>query len=108
MYHQPGDAKVDADEDVGIREIDATINEIKRATIDDGKDVNDHPNVDVKEHGGRLLKAIETLQKARADIAREEDNPEVHQLRHRALQHLDRAIRAAKAAHAEWLKDMGR
>ena len=108
LYHQPGDAKVYADEDVGIREIDATINEIKRAAIDDGKDVNDHPNVDVKEHGSRLLKAIETLQKARGDIAREEDNPEVHQLRGRALEHLDRAIHAAKAAHAQWLKDVGR
>jgi len=108
LFHQPGDAKVYAHEDVGIREIDATIGEIKRAAIDDGKDVNDHPAVDVREHGSRLLKAIETLEKARADISKEEDNAELHQLRGRALEHLDRAIHAAKAAHAEWLKDMGR
>lgn len=108
LYHQPGDAKVYAEEDVGIREIDAAIGEIKRAAIDDGKDLNDHPNVDTREHGSRLLKAIETLEKARNDIAREEDNPEVRGLRNRALEHLERAIRAAKAAHAQWLKDMGR
>jgi hypothetical protein len=34
LYHQPGDAKVYGDEDVGIREIDAAIGEMKRAAID--------------------------------------------------------------------------
>lgn len=106
LNHQPGDAKVYGDEDVGIREIDAAIGEIKHAAIDDGKDLNDHPNVDVKEHGSRLLKAIETLHKAKADLAQEEDNPTIHELRHRAEEHIDRAIKAADHAHAEWLKDM--
>ena len=106
LYHQPGDAKVYGDEDVGITEVDAAINEIKRASIDDHKDLNDHPKVDVKEHGSRLLKAIETLKAAHRDISGEEDNPEVKELRHRALEHVDRAIHAAEAAHAEWLKDV--
>ena len=106
LYHQPGDPKVYADEDVGITEIDAAINEIRRASIDDGKDINDHPAVDVNEHGSRLLRSIETLKKAQADIRGEEDNPEVHELRHRALEHIERATRAAERAHAEWLKDM--
>ncbi|MBC3861488.1 hypothetical protein H8K32_05190 [Undibacterium jejuense] len=105
LYHQAGDAKVYAGEDKGINEIDAAINEIKRASIDDGKDLNDHPGVDVKEHGSRLLKAIETLRKAHADIDKEEDNPDAHELRHRALEHIDRAIKAAESAHAEWLKE---
>ena len=107
LYHQPGDRKVYAGEDVAIQETDAAINEIKRASIDDGKDINDHPNIDVREHGSRLLRAIETLNKAHADIDQEEDNPEVRDLRHRALEHIDRATRAADRAHAEWLKDMG-
>ena len=106
LYHQPGDAKVYADEDVGIAEIDAAIGEIKKASIDDGKDLNDHPAVDTKEHGSRLLKSIETLKKARADINGEEDNPEVRELRHRAHEHIDRAIRAAEKAHAAWLEDV--
>jgi hypothetical protein len=105
LYHQPGDSRVSGDEDVGITEIDAAINEIKRASIDDGKDLNDHPAVDIKEHGSRLLKSIETLRKAHADIQGEEDNPQVHELRHRALEHIDKAIHAADHAHSEWLKE---
>lgn len=108
LYHQPGDAKVYAEEDVGITEIDAAIGEIKRAAIDDGKDINDHKPVDVKEHGSRLLKSIETLKKAREDIAHEEDNPEVRGLRDRAWGHIDRAIHAAEKAHEQWLRDMGK
>jgi hypothetical protein len=106
LYHQPGDAKVYADEDIGINEIDAAIGEIKKASIDDHKDLNDHPGVDVKEHGSRLLKAIETLKAARHDVEGEEDNPQAKELRHRSLEHIDRAMHAAEKAHAEWLKDM--
>lgn len=105
LYHQDGDRKVYAEEDVGITEIDAAIREIKHAAIDDGKDLNDHPNVDTHEHGSRLLKAIETLKRARADLEREEDNPEVRGLRDRAWDHIDRAIHAAEKAHNEWLRD---
>lgn len=108
LSHQPGDAKVYGDEDAAITEVNAAIGEIKRASIDDGKDLNDHPNVDVHEHGSRLLRSIETLKRARADIAKEEDNPEVRELRHRALEHIDRALHAAEKAHAEWLRDMGK
>jgi len=106
LYHQPGDAKVYADEDVGITEIDAAIGEIKKAAIDDGKDLNDHPSVDVKEHGSRLLKSIETLKKARADVGGEEDNPEVRELRHHAIEHIERALHAAEKAHAAWLAEV--
>ncbi len=106
LYHQPGDARVYADEDGGIREIDAAIGELKHAAIDDGKDIGDHPNVDVSEHGSRLLRAIETLKRAHADVDREEDNPEARGLKHRILENIDRATRAAERAHAAWLKDV--
>lgn len=108
LSHQPGDVKVYGDEDVAITEINAAIGDIKRASIDDGKDLNDHPNVDVREHGSRLLRSIETLKRARNDIAKEEDNPEVRELRHRAVEHIERALHAAEKAHAEWLRDMGK
>jgi hypothetical protein len=108
LYHQPGDAKVYAGEDVGIREIDAAIGEMKRAAIDDGKNINDHPNVDVKEHGSRLLKAIETLKKTHADVDREEDNPQVKGLKHRILGHIEKATHAAEEAHTQWLKEAKR
>jgi len=108
LYHQPGDQKVYADEDAAIQEVDAAINEIKRASIDDGKNLNDHPPVDVNEHGSRLLRAIESLKKAHHDIDGEEDNPDVRELRHRASEHIEHATKAAEHAHAEWLKDNGR
>ena len=108
LYRQPGDQKVYADEDVAIQEVDAAINEIKHASIDDGKNLDDHPHVDVKEHGSRLLRAIETLKKAHHDIDEEEDNPDVRELRHRASEHIERATKAAEHAHSEWLKDMGK
>jgi hypothetical protein len=108
LYHQPGDAKVYGGEDVAISEVEAAVAEIKKASIDDGKDLNDHPAVDVKEHGSRLLRAAETLHRAQSDIGGEEDNPEVRELRHRALEHIQKAIDATNRAHAEWLKDMGK
>ena len=108
LYHQPGDSVVSGDEDVAITQIDASIGELKKASIDDGKDLNDHPHVDVKEHGSRLLKSIETLKKAHADIDGEEDNQEARGLRHRALEHIDRAIHAAEHAHEQWLASMGK
>jgi hypothetical protein len=108
LYHQPGDPKVYGGEDIAIQEIDKAIGEIKHASIDDGKDVNDHPNVDVHEHGSRLLRAIETLKKAQHDIDGEEENPEVRGLRKRASEHIFHATKAAESAHAEWLKDQGR
>jgi hypothetical protein len=108
LSHQPGDRGVYAGEDVAIEEIDAAINEIKRASSDDGKDINVRPDIDVKERGSRLLRAIETLNKAHADIDQEEDNADVRDLRHQALWHIDRAARAADQAHAQWLMDRGK
>lgn len=106
LQHQPGDSRVAGDEDVAVAEIDHAIGDIKKASFDDGKDLNDHPAVDVGEHGSRLLKSIETLKKAHEDIDHEEDNPDVRELRHRALEHIDHAIRAAEHAHNAWLHEM--
>jgi hypothetical protein len=108
LYHQPGDSAVSGEEDQSISEIDAAIRDIKKASIDDGKDLNDHPAVDVKEHGSRLLKSIEALKKAHGDIDHEEDNPEGRELRHHALEHIDKAIHAAEAAHSKWLQQIGK
>ena len=55
--------------------IDEAIAEIKRAAIDDGKDLHDHPPVDARmAWPGRLHRAKELLEKAHQDIAHEEDN----------------------------------
>lgn len=108
LYHQPGDPKVYAEEDMGITEIDAAIGEIKHAAIDDGKNLRDHPPGDVRDHGSRLLKSIEFLRQAHRDVDREEDNPYARGLKRRILEHIERATRDAERAHDEWLRDVRR
>ncbi len=99
LEHRPGDAAVSGQEDVAITEIDAAIGEIKHAAIDDGKDLHDHPAIDVpKDRPGRLHKALELLRKVHSDVAREEDDPMVKGLRNRAVGHIDGAIHATEAA----------
>jgi hypothetical protein len=99
LEHRPGDAAVSAQEDVAIAEIDKTIGEIKKAAIDDGKDIHDHPQVDVPgDHPGRLHKSLELLRKVHSDIDREEDDPMTRGLKDRAVHHLDEAIHANEHA----------
>jgi hypothetical protein len=99
LEHRPGDAAVSGQEDVAVTEIDAAIREIKRAAIDDGKNVEDHPRSDVPPGGpGKLHKAVELLRKVHSDVAREEDDPVTRDLRNRAVGHIDAALHAAESA----------
>ena len=87
--------RVDSDESRAIQAIDAAINDIKQAAIDDGKPLSDHPPVD--EHWGapdRFHRALELLDSAYNDINQREDNGWNHGLKHRALGHIDEARRA--------------
>lgn len=100
-----GDAAMKWDEHVAIEHIDRAIAEIKQASIDDGKNLDEHPAVDAKEpRSGRLHKALAALKQARADIEHEEDNAGARGLRSRAVGQIDAAIHAtdegiADAAH---------
>jgi hypothetical protein len=81
------------EEKEAIHAIDDAIAEIKKASIDDGKDLNDHPPVDAGlDYTGRLHRAKELLEKAHRDIAEEEDNQFAQGLQQRAFGHIDRAI----------------
>jgi hypothetical protein len=83
---------MDKEEEHAIGEIDKAIDEIKRAAIDDGKNLNAHPPVDARmDRAGRYHRAMELLDKAHNDIAREEDDSHVRGLRNRAIQHIDEA-----------------
>ncbi len=86
------------DENVAIREIDAAIKEIKDASIDDGKNLGDHPPVAVADWPGRLHKTLELLRAARHDVEGDEDNNFARGLRHRAFDHIDAAINFTKQA----------
>ncbi|HTC44852.1 MAG TPA: hypothetical protein VK696_07380 [Steroidobacteraceae bacterium] len=99
LEHRPGGAGVSSHEDVAVAEIDAAIGEIKKAAIDDGKNLQDHPSVDMPNNRpGRLHKALELLHKVHSDVAREEDDPMTRGLRDRAVGHIDAAIHATDGA----------
>lgn len=93
VEHRPGNWTQTVDEVNAVKRIDETINEIKKASIDDGKDFNDHPKqAEVQDHVGRLHKAIEYLRKAKEEINMEEDNGFAQGLQARALKHINEAI----------------
>ena len=81
------------EEKEAIHFINDAIDEIKKAAIDDGKDLNDHPPVDAGlDYVGRLHRAHQLLEKARQDIGREEDNGYARGLQQRAFGHIEKAI----------------
>jgi tetratricopeptide (TPR) repeat protein len=86
--------RMDNEETHAIAEIDKAIEEIKRAAIDDGKALNDHPPVDAHlGRKGRYHRALELLDKAHHDISEKEDDQFAHGLKRRALEHIDEAHR---------------
>src|SRR6201994_4391857 len=57
IQHRPGNWAQTVDEIEAVRRIDAAIGEIKKASIEDGKNLEDHPRVDeAPDHAGRLHK----------------------------------------------------
>src|SRR3569623_1412124 len=102
LLERPAKADVKFDENVAIREIDAAINEIKQAAIDDGKPLTDHPPVDA--HVGyrdRLRMSEELLHKAAAEIEQHEENAWAKGLRARAKGHIQNAEHAVHEAMAD-------
>jgi len=97
-------ARVDADEQRAIDEIDAAIREIKEAAIDDGKPLSDHPPVDSRwERTDRLHRSLELLNKAYDDVDKHESDEWARGLKHRALHHIHEAQKAVHhALHDEW------
>jgi hypothetical protein len=89
---RPDGGELREQEKKAIHEIDDAIAEIKKAAIDDGKDLNDHPPVDARmDWPGRLHRAIELLNKAHNDVSQEEDNSFAQGLQQRAMEHIDKA-----------------
>jgi hypothetical protein len=99
IEHRPGNWAQTVDEVEAVRRIDAAIAEIKKASIDDGKNLEDHPKVDERnDHDGRLHVSLDFLRKARQDISHDEDNKFAQGLQLRAYEHIDGAITAVKKA----------
>jgi len=96
---RPDGGELRDQEKKAIHEIDEAINEIKKASIDDGKDLNDHAPVDAGlDWRGRLHKSLELVNKAHNDVSREEDNSFAQGLQRRALDHIDKAHRHIEEA----------
>jgi hypothetical protein len=99
IQHRPGNWVQTQDEMEAVRRIDKAIGEIKKASIEDGKNIEDHePVSEVPDHMGRLHKALDFLRKARQDISHDEDNVFAQGLQSRAYGHIDGAIGAVKRA----------
>ncbi len=89
---RPDGGELREQEKKAIHEIDAAIDEIKKAAIDDAKDLNDHPPVDLKmDWKGRLHRALELIDKAHHDVSEDEDNQYAQGLQQRAMMHIDKA-----------------
>jgi len=92
LEQHEGSGELKHEEKDAIHDIDEAIAEIKKASTDDGKDLNDHPPVDAGlDHTGRLHRAKQLLEKAHQDIAHEEDNQFAQGLQQRAFGHIDHA-----------------
>jgi hypothetical protein len=75
-----------------IQEIDAAMQEIRAASIDDGKDIHDHMPLDAREtFSSRYRKAREAGDAAWHDVDQAEENGSVRGLKHRALDHIEKA-----------------
>jgi hypothetical protein len=102
IEHRPSDWAQTNSEVEAVHQIDAAINDIKQAAIDDGKNLNDKPPTDAHfDNRGRIHEALRLLRQARSDVAREEDNGYAHGLRDRAVGHIDGAIANARAVFHE-------
>jgi len=87
------------DQYAAIEQIDHAIGEIKRASIDDHKDLRDHPPIDTHlDYRGRLHKAMELLDSADHDLHAEEDNYAALGWRDAAIHHVNDARGAVHRA----------
>ncbi len=99
IEHRTGDWQRTVDEVAAVKQIDEAISEMKKASIDDGKDINDHPKAEeISNHVGRLHAAVEYLKKAHKDVNKDEDNRFAEGLQKRALEHINEAIRLTEKA----------
>lgn len=80
------------DQRAAVEEIDQAIGEAKRAAIDDGKNVDDHPPVDAHMGWeGKFRKSMELLDHARGDLSFTETNMAAMPWRDAARAHVERA-----------------
>jgi hypothetical protein len=87
-----------------VEEIDHAIAEAKRAAIDDGKNIDDHPPIDTRlGWENRFRKAMELLDSAMSDLSFEEPNRGAAEWRTAARANVERARgMVARAMRDSW------
>lgn len=102
LLYRPDWRPVMRDQRAAVDEIDHAIAEAKRAAIDDGKNIDDHPPID-RGLGweGRFRKAMELLNSAERDLSQAETNGAAAGWRNAALGN----VRNAKAFVAKAMRD---
>jgi hypothetical protein len=104
LLYRPDWRDIMRDQRAAVDEIDHAINEAKRAAIDDGKNIDDHPPID-RGLGweGRFRKAMEMLDAANRDLSFEEDNRNAAAWRGAAMRNVQNAKDyVARAMRASW------
>jgi hypothetical protein len=83
---------VDEAQQQAVNMIDLALGEIRKAAIDDGKDINEHAPVDAKAtRSDRFHRALELLGKAHEDVSKEEDQADTRGLQKRVVGHIEDA-----------------
>ena len=86
------DGRIDNDQAAALAEIDAAIQEINQASIDDGRNPNARVPADATlPPADRWRHAREAGDAAWHDLDREEDNDFANGLKHRAMGHIEKA-----------------
>ena len=104
LLFRPDWRDVMRDQRAAVEEIDRAIAEAKRAAVDDGKNIDDHPPVDARMGWeGRFRKAMELLDSAERDLSMEEDNGNAAARRGAARQNIENARGfVSRAMRASW------
>ncbi|WP_053074435.1 hypothetical protein [Chromobacterium sp. LK1] len=102
---RPDYEPVASDERRAVAEIDAALDEMRRAAIEDGKNPwqGEPPDANLPA-SDRFHKAMSLLDSARRDASHAEDDPWVRDLQHRIVHHIDEAKRATQQAVADALR----
>ncbi|MGA7237617.1 MAG: hypothetical protein WBY44_18170 [Bryobacteraceae bacterium] len=104
LLYRPDWRDIMRDQRGAVEEIDRAIAEAKRAAVDDGKNIDDHPPVDTRiGWEGRFRKAMELLDSAERNLSMEEDNRNAAAWRGAARQNIENAKAfVGRAMHASW------
>ena len=103
LLNRPEEYRVARDQHAAIEMIDKAIYELKNASYDDRKNLEDHPPIDAHWlRRRRIERAIEVLKKSLHDVEKEEDNPAARAWRNEAIHYMREAVAfSEKAARDE-------